>query len=242
MPEITLIGALLAGILSFFTPCVLPMVPFFLSYLAGASVQELQTRTKVASVLVFNTLFFSLGMIAVFVALGASATIIGQILREWSDVLRIVAAGIIALMGLHFLGWLKLSVLYRQVSITSKTIKVQGPTTAFLLGFAFAFGWTPCVGPILAAILFAASGLDSSTQGAFLLFFYGLGMTLPFVVASAISAPALSWFIKMRGAARYFERIAGVGMLIFAFLIITDSIRIIAEWMLVVFPFFARFG
>ena len=147
-------------------------------------------------------LFFAAGMITVFVGLGASASLFGQMVREYFDILRWFAAAIIILMGLHFVGLFKIGFLYRQMRIDVEHKQGGSYLGSFIMGLAFAFGWTPCVGPVLAAILFTAAGQETAGQGAFLLFAYGLGMTLPFILAAAFVGPFLSWAQKFR---RYLE-------------------------------------
>lgn len=240
MFDVTLFGAILAGLLSFLSPCILPMVPFYLSYLAGGSVQALEEGDLPAGTrrrAVLSALAFAAGVATIFVGLGATATAFGQVVRDWFDVLRWIAVAIITLMGLHFLGVLKVGLLYRSVGQGANTTPSGGGIAAgYMIGLAFAFGWTPCVGPVLAAILFMAGAQDSVAQGMVLLLAYAVGMTAPFVVAAAFVGPFMRW---MRGFRRHLpkiEKAMGVFLLIFAALIATNTMNVIANWMLQFWP------
>lgn len=244
--DISIGGAFFAGLLSFLSPCILPIVPFYLSYLAGASINELSSGgdidPKIRKKAFISSLFFAAGIILVFVGLGATATMFGQLVREYFDVLRWVAAAIIILMGLHFLGVLRIGLLYRQLRVEAEMPKNLSYAGSFVIGLAFAFGWTPCVGPVLAAILFTAAGQDAAQQGAMLLFFYGLGMTLPFVIAAFFTKNFLQWAQKFRKHLGMIERLMGLFLIIFGVLIATNSVGIIAQWMLENIPWFSAIG
>lgn len=243
MFDITLWGALVAGLLSFLTPCVLPMVPFYLGYLAGtgASGAEAGGRTlRLRAVL--GATAFAAGIITVFVALGASASVLGGLVREWFDILRYVAAGIIIVMGLHFLGVLRIGFLYRQFRAEPGDSQALSLPMAYVVGLAFAFGWTPCVGPVLAAILFTAAGTETATRGASLLFAYGLGMTLPFILAALFVEPFRQFMMRFRQHLGKVEMATGVLLLLFGVLIATNSVNVIAQWMIEAFPIFAQMG
>ena len=172
--DISIGGAFFAGLLSFLSPCILPIVPFYLSYLAGTSINELSSGgdidPQIRKKAFISSLFFAAGIILVFIGLGATATMFGQLVREYFDVLRWLAAAIIILMGLHFLGILRIGLLYRQLRLDTEMPKNLGYAGSFVIGLAFAFGWTPCVGPVLAAILFTAAGQEAAQEGAMLLF------------------------------------------------------------------------
>lgn len=240
MFDITVAGAVFAGLLSFLSPCILPMVPFYLSYLAGGSVQALEngdlppgTRGRA----ILSAIAFAAGVATIFVGLGATATAFGQIVRDWFDVLRWIAAGLIALMGLHFLGVVKIGLLYRSFGRTGGTSTPRGGiVSGYVIGLAFAFGWTPCVGPVLAAILFMAGAQDSVGQGMVLLLAYAIGMTAPFVLAAAFIGPFMRWMRRFRPYLPTIEKIMGVFLLIFALLIATNSMNVIANWMLQFWP------
>lgn len=244
--EIGLFAAFGAGLLSFLSPCILPIVPFYLTYLAGQSVHELEAAASVSSAtrrrLLAAAVAFSLGLITVFVVLGLVSTSLGQLLRDYFDVLRWIAAVVVLVMGLQFLGVVQLQLLKRQIGGQGAVQKTSSLMGAYVLGLAFAFGWTPCVGPILAAILFLAAGQDQITAGATLLTAYGLGMTLPFILAAAFVAPFLNWASAFRRYLPMVERIVGLSLVVFAMLIASDSVSVIAYWMLDLMPEFGRLG
>jgi len=240
MMDITLIGAAFAGLLSFLSPCILPIVPFYLSYLAGVGMNQISAegqidrRTRTRAVLA--ACFFAAGVITIFMGLGAAATTFGQAVREYFDILRWIAAAIIIAMGLHFLGILRIGILYRQLRVDAGETSNVSLVGAFVIGLAFAFGWTPCVGPVLAAILFTAAGAETAGAGAMLLFVYGLGMTAPFVVAAFFIGPFMRWMARFRRHLGLIEKIMGVMLIVFGLLIATNSMNYIAQWMLSIAP------
>ena len=240
MFDVTIAGAALAGLLSFLSPCILPMVPFYLSYLAGGSVQALEEGALPAGTrrrAVLSAVAFAAGVATIFIGLGATATAFGQVVRDWFDVLRWIAVGIILLMGLHFLGVLRIGLLYRSFGQGAAGTPSQGGIAAgYLIGLAFAFGWTPCVGPVLAAILFMAGAQESVTQGMTLLASYAVGMTAPFVLAAAFVGPFMRWMRRFRRHLPKIEKIMGGALVVFALLIATNSMNVIANWMLQFWP------
>lgn len=246
MFDVTLFGAFVAGLLSFLSPCILPIVPFYLSYLAGVSMNQISSEAEISRSVrmraVIAACCFALGVITVFVGLGATATAFGGMVREYFGVLRWVAAAIIIAMGLHFLGVLRISVLYRQFRTDAGDMSNVGFVGAYVIGLAFAFGWTPCVGPVLAAILFTAAGQETSQQGAVLLFTYGLGMTLPFIAAALFIGPFMSWMTRFRRHLGLMEKLMGAFLILFGILIATNSINLIAKWMLENVPWFGAIG
>ena len=239
MLEISFAGAALAGLLSFFTPCILPMVPFYLCYMAGISMSELQGDGEIAPGaqrrLVISAIFFALGVTTIFVLLGMGATALGQAFAQWKQPLTYVAAAVLAVFGLHFLGVIRIGLLYREARIESKA----EPTTvfgAYVMGLAFGFGWTPCVGPALASILMVASGMGDISRGALLLMVYGLAMTAPFIIAALFARPFLRWMHRNRKYLPYVEKVMGAMLLIFALLIATNTVNRIADLMIRTFP------
>jgi cytochrome c-type biogenesis protein len=244
--DVTFFGAFVAGLLSFLSPCILPMVPFYLSYLAGVGMNQISAEAVVTRSVRLRafaaSVMFALGVITVFVGLGATATAFGQLVREWFDVLRWVAAAIIIAMGLHFLGVIRIGLLYRQFRAEAGDTSNVSLFGAFVIGLAFAFGWTPCVGPVLAAILFVAGGQDSAGQGAALLFTYGAGMTLPFVLAALFVGPFMRFMARFRKHLGTVEKAMGVLLIVFGVLIATDTVNYIAQWMLETFPVFYEIG
>ena len=246
MFDVTFFGAFVAGLLSFLSPCILPIVPFYLSYLAGVGMNQIAADAHVSSSVRWRAFLaacmFALGVIAVFVALGATATMFGQLVREYFDILRYIAAAIIIAMGLHFLGVIRIGILYRQFRAEAGETSNVSLIGAFVIGLAFAFGWTPCVGPVLAAILFMAGGQDSAGQGATLLFTYGAGMTAPFILAALFIAPFMRFMSRFRKHLGTVEKAMGLLLILFGVLIATNSINYIAFWMLETFPVFTRIG
>ncbi len=240
MFDVTLAGAGFAGLLSFLSPCILPIVPFYLSYLAGVSMnqiaadgvlsREVRMRAIAASVM------FAAGVIVVFMALGAASSMAGQFVRDWFDVLRWIAAAIIIAMGLHFLGVIRIGFLYRQFRADAGSTSNVSLIGAFVIGLAFAFGWTPCVGPVLAAILFTAAGAETAMRGAMLLFVYGVGMTFPFIVAAAFVGPFMRWMQGFRRHLPVVEKVMGAMLIVFGVLIATETINYIANWMVQYWP------
>ncbi|GAB5435437.1 Thiol:disulfide interchange protein DsbD [Falsiruegeria mediterranea M17] len=246
MFDVTYFGALIAGLLSFLSPCILPIVPFYLSYLAGVGMNQISADSAITSDVRRRAFLaaccFALGVITIFMGLGATASAFGQMVREYFDILRWAAAALIIAMGLHFLGVVRIGFLYRQFRADAGDTSNVGYIGAYVIGLAFAFGWTPCVGPVLAAILFTAAGQDSAAQGATLLFVYGLGMTLPFVVAALFIGPFMSWMSRFRRHLGTVEKIMGGMLVLFGILIATNSINLIAQWMLEHIPWFSAIG
>ncbi|WP_417720866.1 cytochrome c biogenesis CcdA family protein [Salipiger sp.] len=245
MFDITYLGALLAGFGAFFTPCILPMVPFYLSYMAGISMAELRGDGAIApgaqKRLVISALMFALGVTTIFMLLGMGATAIGQAFADWKRPLSLVAAAVIFVFGLHFLGVIRIGFLYREARLDAKS----DPTTvlgAYVMGLAFGFGWTACVGPVLASILMIASGMGDIVEGALLLACFGLGMTAPFVLAAFFARPFLGWLQRNRKYLGHAEKVMGVMLIVFAILIATDSVNLISTWMIETFPGITSLG
>ncbi len=246
MFDVSVIGALVAGLISFLSPCILPIVPFYLSYLAGVSMNQITSDAELTPAVrrraVISAVFFAAGVITIFMGLGAGASAFGGLVREWFGVLRWFAAGIIILMGLHFLGVLKIGLLYRQFRADTGNTSNLSFVGAYFIGLAFAFGWTPCVGPVLAAILFTAAGQESAAEGAWLLFFYGFGMTFPFIVAAFFIGPFMKFMGRFRRHLGTVEKVMGVLLIIFGIMIATETVNYIGNWLLQTFPVFSKIG
>ncbi len=245
MFDATFGGAIVQGLIAFFSPCVLPMVPFYFSYMAGISMSELQSNDSIAPGaarrLVVSALFFALGVTTIFFLLGMGATAAGQTVRIWKTELTYVAAAIIFLFGLHFLGVLRIPFLYREAKIESKA----DPSTiigAYIMGLAFGFGWSACVGPMLASILFIASMKETVMQGGLLLMTFGLAMTTPFVLAAFFAKPFLRWMARNRKYLAHVEKVMGLMLILFAILMVTNTLNVIANFMIEVFPWFRTVG
>ncbi|MDG2339911.1 MAG: cytochrome c biogenesis protein CcdA, partial [Paracoccaceae bacterium] len=218
---------------------------FYLCYMAGISMAELKDDGEISAGaqrrLVISSILFALGVTTVFVLLGMGATALGQVFAQWKGVLSYVAAAILFVFGLHFLGILRIGLLYREARIESNA----QPTNAFgayLMGLAFGFGWTPCVGPALAAILMIASGFGDIWKGGALLFVYGVSMTFPFVVAALMARPFLGWMQRNRKYLGHVEKVMGAMLILFAVLIVTGSVNLIANAMIEWFPSFGGLG
>lgn len=245
MLDITFGGALIAGLLSFLTPCVLPMVPFYLSYMAGLSIEQLrgngEIRVGAQRRLVLSSIFFALGVTTIFVLLGLGASAVGRTVRDYQEQLSYVAAAVLTVFGLHFLGVIRVPILFREAKVETQAVPTNS-AGAYVMGLAFGFGWTPCVGPALAAILMVASGLGSVWRGGALLAVYGLGMTLPFIAAAFFAKPFLHYLQKHRSYLKYAEQAMGVMLLVFALLIATSTINYISAAMLRWAPWFLSIG
>lgn len=240
MLEITFFGAAVAGLLSFLSPCILPIVPFYLSYLAGLGMKQISAEAEIAPKMraraVLAACCFAAGVITIFMGLGAAASAFGQVVREYFDLLRWIAGGVIIMMGLHFLEVLRIGVLYRQLRADTGNTTNVSFVGSYVIGLAFAFGWTPCVGPVLAAILFMAAGAETAGAGAGLLFVYGAGMTAPFILAASFIRPFMRWMVRFRSHFGLIEKAMGALLIVFGVLIITNSVNYIAQWMLEIAP------
>ncbi len=240
--DITVLGAFVAGLLSFLSPCVLPLVPPYLCFLAGVSFEEFASDDRTMTGSVFKTaLAFVLGFTTVFVLLGATASVVGQALTRYLETLSIVAGLVIMVMGLHFLGVLRLSWLMatKRADIDKKPPGMFG---GYIIGLAFAFGWTPCVGPVLAAILFMASSTDTAWQGAGMLFVYSLGIGLPFLAAALFAKPFLLMMGRAKRHMQTIERVMGGLLIVTGLLFMTGQMSNMAYWMLEAFPVLGTIG
>lgn len=245
MLDVTFAGAFLAGLLSFVSPCVLPIVPPYLCYLTGLSFDQLAGEDTVppgaARRIVGTAVVFVLGFATVFVALGATASVVGQTVARYFDVLSIVAGAVIAILGLHFLGVFRIAPLFRDMRFTVAR-RPAGPLGAYVIGLAFAFGWTPCVGPVLAAILFVAGSTGTALRGAALLAVYALGIGLPFILAALFAPRFLAWATRFRRHLATVERVMGGLLVATGVLFMTGQMSAIANWLLDTFPVFSEIG
>ncbi|MEX0968968.1 MAG: cytochrome c biogenesis protein CcdA [Paracoccaceae bacterium] len=239
MENVTLISAFWFGLGSFLTPCVLPMAPFQLSYAAGLTIAELRETGSLSLSarmrLMLVAVLFALGVTTIFVLLGMGSSYLGQALREYMDILRWLAAAVLFIFGLHFLGIWRIGFLLREAKLEANTSRGSLPG-AYAMGLAFGFGWTPCVGPLLGAVLFQASQAETLMGGGGLLAVYGLGMTLPFIAIAAFAQVLLPLFSRYRGVLLHVEKVMGAMLIIFAILIATNAVNYIAEWMIETMP------
>lgn len=238
------LGVALAGLVSFLSPCVLPLVPPYLTYLGGTTIEEItsdESESEVYHRVVISSLFFVLGFTTVFVALGASASLVGQAIQTYRAELAIAAGIVIILFGLHFLGVLPLSLLYREARYHHHHHAAGASYAgAYLIGLAFAFGWTPCIGPILATVLALAANEASLGAGVRLLAVYSLGLGVPFVLAAVAIRPFLGFLERFRSRLALVEKVMGVLLVLTGILFLTGQITWLGQWLIEVFPGLAR--
>jgi cytochrome c-type biogenesis protein len=239
-------GAFLAGLLSFLSPCVLPIVPPYLAFLGGITLDQVsddggRTDWAAARRIFYAAIAFVLGFTTVFVALGATASAIGDFVGENKDLLAQIAGAIIIVMGIHFLGILRIPFLYREARVQVEQ-RPAGLIGAYIVGLAFAFGWTPCVGPVLTGVLFVAGAKDTAWEGASLLAAYAFGIGLPFLVAALFAAPFLRFMARFRRFIPWVERALGVLLIVTGVVFITGSVVDVSNWILETFPALGRLG
>jgi cytochrome c-type biogenesis protein len=225
------IAAFLAGVVSFLSPCVLPLVPGYVSLISGASVEELQSKDrKLLNTVLLHSLMFILGFTVVFVMMGAAATSLGHLIGRYRTTLSYIAGALIIIFGLHLTGIVKIKALYADKRLHS----VQGgksPIGAFVIGFAFAFGWTPCLGPILSTILTFAGNAETVTKGVLLLWIYSLGLAVPFLLTSIAIDRFLEFYGRFRRYLHALEVFSGVVLIILGALILTGHFTILSSYL-----------
>jgi cytochrome c-type biogenesis protein len=239
----TIVAALLAGLVSFLSPCVLPLVPPYLVYLAGASLERLadaEPERRVKRETIVAALLFVAGFSTVFVALGAGASAIGALMRFYSNALATVAGIVIIVMGLHFLGITPIGLLHRQSRM--KMQKPVGLWGAYVMGLAFAAGWTPCIGPILATILAVAASEATVAKGAGLLAVYSLGLGLPFIAAAFAVEPFAAFLARFRAHLGLMERVMGGLLVLTGIAFLAGFFTQLNNWMLEAFPGLGQIG
>lgn len=236
---------MVAGIISFLSPCVLPLVPSYLCFITGASLDELAEQNGTSNHqqrrALLAALMFVFGFSTVFVILGASASVVGQLLREYLGVLSQIAGVFIILMGLHFLGVFKLSILHREARYHHHSQPV-GLLGAYGIGLAFAFGWTPCIGPVLATILTIAASEQDVVKGASLLAIYSLGLGIPFLLAAAGIGTFLGFLGRFKRHLGKVEQVMGGLLVLTGIMFLTGSMQTMAYWILEQFPWLATIG
>jgi len=229
--------ALGAGLISFLSPCVLPLIPGYISYISGSSLNELIEKKNIN--LIPITLF-TVGFSLVFIIFGAASTFLGQVLLQNSYELRIVAGLVIIIFSLHILGLINLKFLNYEKRINTN-IK-SNLFSPILIGMAFAFGWTPCIGPILGSILVLAATEESLSKGVMLLSFYSIGLAIPFILSGYLIQKFLIFSKNFKKNIKLVSRIGGVILLITGILIITNQLQALGYYLLNVFPFLQNFG
>ena len=261
--NLTNLTILLAGLGSFISPCVLPLVPPYLSYLAGVSIdqlsgtggaaQEAGEKRRLQLKVFLNAVLFVLGFSTVFISLGAGASTIGHLVRAHLDVLSTIAGLVIILMGMHFLGLLKIGLLYRELRFQTGGVAIaaggeQSTSPAamaagsYVMGLAFAFGWTPCIGPILGAVLAVAGTRESVGQGAVLLAIYSAGLGIPFLLAAFFVNPFMRFLNRFRRYLGMVEKVMGGLLVLTGILFLTGGMQTMSYWLLEKFPVLSSFG
>jgi cytochrome c-type biogenesis protein len=245
--DISLLTALVAGALSFLSPCVLPLVPPYLCYMAGISVDQFRggaddaNRGATRRAVLRSSLLFTLGFATVFVALGAGASSIGVLLRQHLDLLSKIGGLIIIVMGLNFLGVFRIGLLAREARFQSGG-QPATLTGAYLMGLAFAFGWTPCIGPVLGAILGVAASRETVGEGAMLLAVYSLGLAVPFWIAAGFSGAFMRFLAKFRRHLGLVEKLMGALLVLTGLAFLFGFVTDMAIWFQQTFPILMQIG
>ena len=244
MMDVGFLAAFLAGMLSFLSPCVLPLVPPYLCFLAGTTIEEITQDSGAAKAVrrdvLLTALAFVAGFSTVFILLGATASLLGQVLRQYLWVLSWAAGFAIIIMGLHFLGVFRIGLLFREKRVSVGA--PAGPGGAYVMGLAFAFGWTPCIGPILAAILAVAGSSDTLGRGVALLGVYSAGLGLPFLMAALFIERFLGFARGFGGRYRQVEIAMGGLLVITGVMFLTGGMERMAFWIIETFPALGRLG
>jgi len=232
-----LIVAFGAGILSFLSPCVLPLIPGYISYISGSSIDELKEKKNINLVPI---VLFTIGFSIVFIIFGAASTFLGQVILQNSYELRIIAGLVIIILSLHIIGLINLKFLNYEKRI--QTNIGNNLFSPILIGMAFAFGWTPCIGPILGSILVLASTEESLAKGILLLSFYSIGLAIPFILSGYLMQKFLIFSKNFRSNINTVSKIGGIILLITGLLIITNQLQALGYYLLNVLPFLQKFG
>ena len=233
--------AFIAGVISFLSPCVLPIVPPYLAYMGGISLQDMEHNRSARRHTIICALFFALGLSTVFILLGIAASAMGQMFLQNQEWFGRIAGIVIITFGLHFIGILKIPFLYREARIDAGD-KGGNAFGAYILGLAFAFGWTPCIGPILGTILSLAAQEESFARSGVLMAIYAIGLGLPFVLAAIFISKAMKLMNKFKRHLRKVEVIMGILLIIVGLLLVTGSFSDMSYWLLEKFPALAQVG
>ncbi len=229
--------ALGAGLISFLSPCVLPLIPGYISYISGSSLNELIEKK---SINLFPIILFTVGFSIVFIIFGAASTFLGQILLKNSYELRIAAGLIIVILSLHIIGLINIKFLnYEKRIQTNSNSNFYSP---ILIGMAFAFGWTPCIGPILGSILVLAATEENLNKGVILLFSYSLGLAIPFILSGYLIQRFLIFSKNFKKNIGLVSKTGGIILLITGVLILTNQLQALGYYLLNIFPFLQSFG
>ena len=226
-----------AGLISFLSPCVLPLIPGYISYISGQSLQNILENKKIN---IFSLILFCLGFSTVFVILGASASFLGQALLQNSNVLRVIAGIIVIIFSLQLIGLINIPYLnFEKRFDANESRNILFP---YVIGLAFGFGWTPCIGPILGSILALASIEETLARAISLLIFYSLGLTIPFVLSGYLIQKFLLFSKNFKKNINLISKIGGLILLITGILIVTDQLQAIGFYIIEIFPFMQKFG
>ena len=226
-----------AGLISFLSPCVLPLIPGYISYISGSSLNELVEKKNINLIPI---ILFTVGFSIVFIIFGAASTFLGQVLLKNSYELRIIAGLVIIVLSLHIIGFINIKFLNYEKRIETNFSK--NFFSPILIGMAFAFGWTPCIGPILGSILVLASTEESLKQGIILLTFYSIGLAVPFILSGYLIQKFLVFSKNFRKNINLVSKIGGIILLITGILIITNQLQAFGYYLLKIFPFLQNFG
>ncbi len=226
-----------AGLISFLSPCVLPLIPGYISYISGQSLQEILNKKEINF---FPLILFCLGFSTVFVLLGASASFLGQTLLQNSEILRIVAGIVIIIFSLQLIGIINIPYLNFEKRFDAK--ESRNILFPYVIGVAFGFGWTPCIGPILGSILALASIEETLTRAVVLLILYSLGLAIPFVLSGYLIQKFLLFSKNFRKNINLISKIGGIILLVTGILILTNQLQAIGFYIIEIFPFMQKFG
>jgi len=235
----TLPIAFLAGLISFLSPCVLPLIPGYISYISGTSLDKIKERKK--NLIIFKTFFFTLGFSFVFISLGSTASYIGKIFLTNSNTLRIAAGIIIIIFSLQILGIINLNFMNKDIRFFTDKYS-NNLTFPFVVGAAFGFGWTPCIGPILGSIISLAALEENIGQGVLLLSSYSLGLAVPFIISGIILDKFLLFSKNLKKYMPIIMKIGGIILLLTGFAILTNQLQVLGFFILEHFSFFEVFG
>ena len=225
----SILASFLAGVATFVSPCVLPLIPAYITFITGTSLEELKNSRQSRFGVFFHALAFVMGFSLVFVALGASASYFGAAIRDYSSIIRWVGGIVIIVFGFHVAGIVRIPLLYHEQRMGMTKLNL-GYLGSFLIGVAFAIGWTPCVGPILSSILILASTQETVSTGIILLSAYSIGLGLPFLITALFINTALKTFNRLQQYFKVIEIGAGVLLIVLGVLIITDSFSVLTRW------------
>lgn len=246
MPQFSVLSVFLSGALSFISPCVLPLVPPYLCYMAGISIDDFRSdenkrKGSIRLALLSSVFSFIIGFTTVFIMLGASASAIGKLIANYRGWFSIASGVIIIIVGLNFLGIFRINFLSQELRFQARKTPA-GFLGAYVIGLAFAFGWTPCIGPILGSVLALAGTKETVSEGMILLGVYSLGLSVPFVLAALFSSSFMQFLRVFRVHLGKIEKIIGLVLVITGVLFLTDSMQFFSFWLLEHYPFGERLG